>query len=160
MTTIIALILVALVLFFFEIFVPGGILGTIGSVCLIASTILTYNAYGVVPAVIQFCVSLLFVLFFFFFSFHLLPKTRFGKILILSSTQEGYKSNIEQAEDSIIGKEGETVTTMAPSGTIVIDGQRYEAISQNGLLRIGEKVVVISKDAFKLTVRKLEKAEE
>jgi membrane-bound ClpP family serine protease len=158
MTTIIALLLVALVLFFFEIFVPGGILGTIGTVCLIASTVLTYNAYGVVPAVIQFCLSLLFVLFFFFFSLYLLPKTKLGKILILSSTQEGFKSNVDQAQEDIIGQTGEVVTTMAPSGTIVVEGKRYEAISLNGLLRSGDRVTVVAKDAFKLTVRKLEEA--
>jgi len=159
MTTIIALILVALVLFFFEVFVPGGILGTIGGVCLITSTVLTYNTYGAVPAIIQFCLSLLFVIFFFFFTIYLLPQTGFGKMLILSSTEEGYQSNIEQAEDDILGKEGKSITTMAPSGTILIDGKRYEATSQTGLLKEGEPVTVVGKDAFKLIVRKLDKAE-
>lgn len=159
MEIIITLILVALVFFFFEIFVPGGILGAIGGLCLIGATVLTYIHYGLMPSLIVFFCSLVFVIFFFFFAINLLPKLPIGKKLILSDTQKGYHSNIEEADETIIGKQGKAITTMAPSGTVVIEGQRYEAASQSGMLAVDDPVVVVSKDSFKLVVRKAKEEE-
>lgn len=50
-TLIITLIVVALLLFFLEIFAPGGILGFMGACSLIAAAVLAYDTLGIVGSI-------------------------------------------------------------------------------------------------------------
>lgn len=153
MTLILGLILAALVLIFFEVFLPGGILGLLALACIVGATWMGFAEYGAVGGALTFLGSLVAVGILVFIEFKLMANSKWGKGFLLSSSVSGH-SNVAQGEDSIIGKEAEAITRLNPSGKIAIDGQSYEAYSQDGYIDSGETVVVTKRDNFKLIIKK------
>ena len=84
MSLIIGLLITAFILFFFEIFVPGGILAVAGGIMLLAASALAYTEYGVVWSVILLCGGLIGALIMFFLEIRLISHTRFGKQFALN----------------------------------------------------------------------------
>lgn len=153
MITIFGLILAALVLVFFEVILPGGILGLAALACVLAATLLGFNEYGAVGGIGVFIGSLVAVTILVFVEFKLMANSRFGKGFYLKNAVSGH-SNQAQAEDSIRGKEGIALTRLNPSGKVAIDERSYEAYSQDGYIESGEPVTVVSQDNFKLIIKK------
>ena len=153
MTLIATLIGIALVLFLFEIFVPGGILGVMGILCMFAACWVAYTEIGPVGATITFLVALVISLGMFILELKVISKTRFGEgFFHRTSLQE--TSLKPQAGPEVIGKVGETSTRMNPTGMVLIDGVQYEASSRTGLLGKGVYVKVVNVDNFRMIVEK------
>jgi len=159
MLLIIGLILLGLVLISFEIVVPGGVLGIIGVLFVGGAVYVAFDEYGLYTAVVTFVVSLLLITITVLVEFRLLQKTPFGQKLFLSKSSGSrirYGSRTDDSEaDNLIGQKGEAITTMAPSGRVVIEGKSYEGYSQSGLLNKGAQVEVIGRDAFRIVVKKI-----
>ncbi|MFO8028110.1 MAG: NfeD family protein [Opitutales bacterium] len=153
MSFILALILAALVLVFFEVILPGGILGLLALLCVLGATWLGAANYGALGAALTFLGSLAAVVLLVYVEFKLMANTSFGNRFLLGSSVTGH-SNVAQGEESIIGREATTITRMNPSGKIAIDGRPYEAYSQDGYIDSGETVVVAKRDNFKLIIKK------
>jgi len=154
MSMIAILILAALVLIFFEVLLPGGFLGLLAAGCILAATALAFQDYGAYVGVSVFAGSLLACLALTVIEFKIFAKTRYGKRFFLTSALSGH-SNVEPSNDSIVGKTGEALTRLNPSGKVAIDGRTFEAHCQDGYLESGAKVEVVSRDSFKLTVKPL-----
>ncbi len=154
MSPVIALILAALVLVFFEVILPGGILGVVAAVCIILATWIAGAQSGVGAAAITFLGSVAAIALLVFVEFKLLARTSLGRGFFLKSTVTGH-SNQAPAEASIIGKEGVALTRLNPSGKVAIDGQSYEAHSQDGYIDADQPIRVAAQDNFKLTIKKL-----
>lgn len=155
MSLILLLLFIGILLISCEIFVPGMILGIAGGICLLIGTALTYQSYGIFAASGYLVGSTLLTLIIVFYEFKLLPKTALGKRIFLSSVSGGKSDEAvdEQLKENLVGKEGETLTTLAPSGLVLIEGREYEAYCQDGLLRKGRDVCVSKQDKFRLFVR-------
>ncbi len=153
MSLIITLVLVALVLFFFEILIPGGILAIIGVAVLFGASYAAYDKFGPVAAALTFFLSLTVSIMMLVIELILLPKIPLGKKLFLGSKNQS-DSSPAQAKIDMTGKKGETLTTMAPTGMVLIEGRQYEASSQSGMLEKGAAVEVTAQDNFRLIVRK------
>lgn len=154
MSLILTLIGIALVLFFFEILIPGGLLAILGVLLMFGACVVAYIEMGVMAAIITFLLSMIFALLMLILELKIIPKTRFGQRLFhKSSLQE--TSLKEQAGNEIIGKEGETRTRLNPTGMIVVEGVQYEAFSQSGLLDKGTPIKVVNQDSFRLIVDKV-----
>ena len=154
MTLIAGLIAAALVLVFFEVILPGGVLGVIAGMCVIAATWLGFNEYGALGGLGIFFGSCAAILVLAYIEFKLLAKTKLGRAFFLDKTVTGH-SNAPVADDAIIGKEGTALTRLNPSGKVVIDGISYEAQSQDGYTDPDEPIAVVAKDNFKLIIKKL-----
>lgn len=154
MTIIVALIIAALVLVFFEIILPGGILGVLAALCVLAATWFGYDAYGAMGGVVVFFGTLFAIAVLAFVEFKLMAKTSYGQKFFLKSSIEGHTRGAV-AEDSVIGKEGMTLTRLNPSGKVAIDGKNYEAASQDGYVERDQPIAVIAQDNFKLIIKKL-----
>lgn len=155
MLTIISLFVLALVLFFLEIFIPGGILAIIGVILLIAACAIAYTDYGGATAMVIFCISGTLALIMFFVEIWLIQHKRFGKFIRLDNTISGSSLEPQAKAEEIVGKKGEALTKMAPTGMILIDGKKYEAFSQSGLLEEATPVEVVRVDNFRLIVKKI-----
>jgi membrane-bound ClpP family serine protease len=153
MTLILGLILAALVLIFFEVILPGGILGLLAMLCIIGATWVGFAEYGAVGGAATFLGSLIAVGLLVFVEFKLMANSKWGEGFFLGSKVTGH-SNVAQGEDSIIGQEATTITRLNPSGKIAIDGRSYEAYSQDGYIDSGETVIVAKRDNFKLIIKK------
>jgi len=154
MSTIIGLILAALVLVFFEVILPGGILGVIAAVCIIIATWLAGAEFGAFGAALTFLGAAAAVALLVFIEFKILARTSLGRAFFLKSSVTGH-SNVEKATPEIIGKEGVAVTRLNPSGKVAIDGQTFEAASRDGYIDAGAPVRVAAQDNFKLIIEKL-----
>jgi len=157
MTTIVWLIVAALVLIFFEVLLPGGILGLIAAGCIIAATVIGVQEFGVFVGATVFVGSIIACLILTVIEFKLFAKSKYGRRFFLSASQRRGDGDAPEAagSDSVIGKTGQALTRLNPSGKIAIDGRSYEAWSRDGYLEAGAKVEVLSRDNFKLIVKPL-----
>ncbi len=56
------------------------------------------------------------------------------------------------AAATLVGRPARALTTLAPSGYVEIDGQRYEAFCQSGLVPAGTNLEVVGRDTFRVIV--------
>ena len=151
---ILGFIVAALVLVFFEVMLPGGVLGVLSALCLLVATWFSFEAYGVMGGMAVFFGTLLAMALLVFVEFKLLAKTSIGQKFFLKASIEGHTRGAV-AEDSVIGKEGMTLTRLNPSGKIAVDGKNYEAYSQDGYIERDQAIAVVAQDNFKLIIKKL-----
>ena len=152
MSLILILILVALVLIAFEIILPGGILGAIAGLCIIAATVLTHTDYGIWAAVAVFFASGVLITALILIEFKLLKNTSLGNAFFLKNTVTGHTG--PTTEISVVGKHGVALTRLNPSGRVTIEGKNYEASSQDGYIDAKQEITVVAQNNFKLTIRK------
>ncbi|MDQ8187313.1 NfeD family protein [Pelagicoccus sp. SDUM812002] len=154
MSLIVGLIALGLGLIMLEIFIPGGIVGIFGGIAMLAAVVISFDQYGVEGAILTFVIGLVGLVACLWFEFKILPKTAAGKRLFLQDTIGG-KSQPDVGDDSMIGRQVETATPLSPSGYIIVDGKKIEAVSRSGFLEKGESVKIDSFDQFRVTVSKL-----
>lgn len=154
MMLIFGLIAAALALIFCEVLLPGGFLGLLAAVCIIAATAIAGAEYGLIVGSAVFLGSLFAALILTVIEFKIFANTKYGRRFFLRNAVDGH-SNTKEADDAILGKTGTTVTRLNPSGKIHVNGRNYEAFSQDGYIEAGESVKVISQDSFKLIIQKL-----
>lgn len=154
MSSIIALIAAALILVFFEVILPGGILGLVAGICIIVATWIGGAEYGPGGAILTFFASLLAVGLLIYIEFKLLARTSMGNAFFLKSSVTG-RSNWAQAEPSVVGQEGVALTRLNPSGKVAIGGESYQALSQDGYIEVDTPIIVADQDNFKLIIKKL-----
>ena len=56
------------------------------------------------------------------------------------------------ADEALVGRDGITQTTLAPTGKVRVDGKTYVAQSEDGFLEKGHTVKVVRIETFKLIV--------
>lgn len=152
MSLVIGLVLTAFVLFFFEIFVPGGLLAVVGGLFLLGASVVAYTEWGLAWAAALFFAGLILALVMFFLEIRLIAHTRFGRQLSLQSTVAA-KLN-PKVDDKLIGTEGVTLTILAPTGRVEVAGAVYTASAEEGFLEKGVSVKVLRSETFKLIVTK------
>ena len=144
----------ALILVFFEVLLPGGVLGVLSALCLLAASWIGYDTYGLLAGGAVFFGTILLMVVLVSVEFKLLGKTSFGQQFFLKSSIAGH-TRAAVAEDSVIGKEGMTLTRLNPSGKIAVEGKSYEAYSQDGYIERDQTITVVAQDNFKLIIKKL-----
>jgi len=152
MSVILILIVVALVLIAFEIILPGGILGVIAGLCVIAATVLANIDYGIWMAVAVFFSSAVLIITLILIEFKLLKNTSLGNAFFLKNSVTGHTG--PTTDVSLVGKHGMAVTRLNPSGKVTIEGKNYEANSQDGYIEAKQEISVVAQNNFKLTIRK------
>lgn len=136
-----------------EFFVPAaGVIGILGGVCVITSTVFTYLNYGLIPGTIFLFSCLIIGPVIFILYFKIFPKSIVGKRLILSRTQE-----TERSPESLLEKVGVTLTPLRPVGEVMIDNRRVNVITTGEFIPIDTKVKVISVEGNKTVVEPEEK---
>lgn len=154
MTAIILFFALGLVLLFFEVVVPGAILGIIGGVFMLIGCGLAFSTYGLGGGAVAVGVAVILLGITFYLELYVLPRTRFGKKMFLEGAVQGASQPMPARADEVVGQLGETLTTLAPSGFVLVGGKRYEAASLSGMLPKGTPVKVVGLDTFRLTVSK------
>ena len=75
---------------------------------------------------------------------------RFGLPVTLS-TALGYVST--SSDPSMVGKLGETITVLRPSGTAIIEDERYDVVSEGGFINKGTRIRVTKVEGRRIVVR-------
>ncbi|MBE2203859.1 MAG: hypothetical protein IAE94_05950 [Chthoniobacterales bacterium] len=147
---IIVLVLVGFLMIAAEVFVPGLILGTLGGLCLLASVVLCYFAYGAFWGTAAFAALVILGILGFFLWLKLFPQTPLGKRMMLNkslNTQNALPTK------NLIGTCGESVTPLRPAGTAVIQGRRMDVVAESGLIESGKKISVVAQEGIRIVVR-------
>jgi membrane-bound serine protease (ClpP class) len=137
-----------------EIFVPGGILGTIGGLMIMSTIFMSlfiFEKHGVLIAFF-ILISAVAVLILWI---SILPKTYLGKRIFLNDTLKTAKSNDDR--NDLIGAEGVALSDLRPSGFAKINDQKIDVISSGGLIEKGREVVVINVVGFRVIVKEKQK---
>lgn len=153
MSLIITLLVATFVLVAFEVILPGGILGVIAVICLIAATIITFMDYGIWAAAATFAGSGVGLIILVVIEFKLLANTSVGNAFFLKETITGRSS--PEIKESLVGKAGMALTRLNPSGKVQVEGKTYEANSQDGYIDAEQTVTVVAQNNSKLMIRKL-----
>ncbi|TFE01108.1 NfeD family protein [Jeotgalibacillus salarius] len=151
------LFLVGVGLIIAEFFVPGGILGIAGLVAIVISILLAgesiaFMGIALSVALLVAVIGMVIMVKFLGKNLHLLKK------IILSdstSTESGYVSNVNRHE--LVGKTGIARTALRPSGTIIIDEERIDAVSEGGYVNKDQKVIVVKVEGSRIVVRETDK---
>lgn len=152
MTLLAGLIILAFVLFFFEIFLPGGILAIAGGILLLAASGLAWVELGPIWGILLLIGGVLGALLLFFLEIKFISGTRFGNQIRL---QTAITSSVHAVPDEdLVGKDGVALTTLAPSGKVQINGRTHVAAAQEGFIQRGVAISVLRTSAFKLIVTK------
>ncbi len=85
-------------------------------------------------------------------------RTMSGVLLDQATTQEaGYLSAPDRPD--LVGQVGEALTDLRPSGTVSIDGERIDVVTEGPWVEQGERVVILRAESYRHVVRKAEPGE-
>lgn len=150
------LFVVGLILLLVEAVAPGfGIPGIGGIISVVLSVIMASSSIETAIMSLAFAVILAIIAAVLLIKYG--PKNPYLDRIILSTKQEnkkGYTSN--QVKASYVGKEGLTLTTLRPAGTILIDDIRLDVVSEGGFIAKNSKVKVVKIEGSKIIVRKID----
>jgi membrane-bound serine protease (ClpP class) len=156
MWPVIGLYLGAVVLILLEFVLPGGILGVIGIVLMMASAGLGIYAFPeyAVPIVIAEFAGLVATII---LGLYILSRTGAGKALLLGTSQreeDGYTNMKSKTE--LVGMTGTVLTALRPSGTIEIGGERLDAVADGAFIDRDQIVQVLSVHGNRIVVEPAE----
>jgi membrane-bound ClpP family serine protease len=152
----ILLLLIGCTLVVLEVFIPsGGVISILAAVAFISSLVIAFQESATTgpmtgflfTAVTVFAVPTLVAL-----AFKYWPKTPMGKAFLgeLPTDEEVLP---EDPRRGLLGRVGVARSKMLPSGTVEIDGQMIDAVSQGRAIEPGIYVVVVEVRANRVVVR-------
>ncbi|MDB6024318.1 MAG: rane protein [Verrucomicrobiales bacterium] len=149
MELIAALLIAGVVLMLLELILPGMVAGIVGFGCLVAAVIMSYSRFGSQTGnLILLCVvvaligaAILWVRFF--------PDSPMARPFI-SKTSIG---NIGAEKPELLNQTGTAHTTLRPSGTAVINGQRVDVVTEGTMIDRGTPIKVVQIEGMRVVVR-------
>jgi membrane-bound serine protease (ClpP class) len=149
---IITLLLVGAALLLLETFLPGMIAGVIGVCCLVAGVALAYTNHGPATGNIVLVLVLIGLVLGTMCWMRFLPESRLARRLI--SHQAIGDLGAERPE--LLDRTGTALTTLRPSGTASIDGQRVDVVADGAMIERGAPVKVVAVEGARVVVRAVE----
>ncbi|MBU5265883.1 NfeD family protein [Virgibacillus proomii] len=149
------LLMLGIVLIIAEFFVPGGIMGLLGTASVIGSLFMSGYDIGHIAMSIGIAFLLSIIVSVILFRRIGMDKGIFRHIILKdqTSTELGYVSSVNRLE--LIGLEGVTVTPLRPAGTAVFDDERLDVVSEGRFIDQNEKVKIVKVEGVRIVVRQL-----
>ena len=154
MNAILILFVLGVILLAGEVFVPGAVLGIFGALFMGAGCVISFLQLGSSGGVLATVIALGLLALTLYVELSWLPKTKFGRKLIVHSTVIATSQPALAAKENVVGKIARALTPLVPSGYVLVEGQRYEAFSQSGHAAKGALLRVTDLDNFRLIVTK------
>lgn len=146
------LLAIGLLLVLFEFYLPGGIMGTIGALTVLASIVLfalnSESPLYTLLFILGSCTALAFLVK---FALWRIRHAEPGYSVYSDQDQEGFHAS--KYDESAIGKSGVASTDLRLGGRILIDGKRHSALSQSGYIIKGTEIEVIAGQGETLIVK-------
>ena len=148
----IAVFLAGVLMIIVEILLPTvGLLAGLGVAAMLYSIVLALG--GDIGALAALGIALVISVVLFLLIVSRLPSSKLWNKIVLqksSRTEEGYVSAAERSE--LVGKMGEVLTELRPSGTARIDGRPVVVISEGAYIQHGKQFVVLSVNGSRVVV--------
>lgn len=149
------LLVVGFGLVLLEMHIPGfGVPGIAGAICLILAVALTAENFAQALVMILGILAILGIMLGVVLTFF--TKGKFFKPLILPDEQKKEHGYISSSDlDYLLGKSGVAVTDLRPTGSVDIDGVKFDVISEGEYINKGTNVEIFKVSGVKLLVKKL-----
>jgi len=154
-TTIIALVVAGFLLIFVEVFLPGGVLGALGGLLVLAGIIAGFAFHGPGWGAVLLASSGVLGLVGFWLWIRLIPKTPMGRRLMLDKDGHDWKGT-DASHGLLNGKDGVAHTTLRPAGTALIEGARVDVVTRGELIEAGTPVRVVAVEGNRVVVTAIE----
>ena len=136
------LVIVGIFLIFLEFYLPGAVMAVIGSIFILAGTILFAAQSQSILATTLFIISIAIAIAFLVrWTLQRIVRARPQYSIYSGANQTGYVASTY--DKSAIGKVGIVLSDLKPGGYILIEEQQHAAISIEGYVPKGESVKVI-----------------
>ena len=149
----IAVFLAGVLMIIVEILLPTvGLLAGLGVAAMLYSIVLALG--GDIGALTALGIALIISVVLFLLIVSRLPSNKLWNKVVLqnrSRTEEGFVSAVGKPE--LVGKSGEVLTELRPSGTARIDGRPVDVISEGAFIQKGKSIVVLSVNGSRVVVR-------
>jgi len=146
------------VLLIAEVFIPsGGLIGIMALACLIGGVTIFFN-HSIVAGWIGIITAVVMIPSILISAYKTLPKTKFGKSVILAPPQRQQGDAIPDTPQlkNLIGTVGVVTTPLRPVGMCDFSGQRVECVAESGYVDKGQTVKVIGVEGTQVMVRMVE----
>jgi len=145
----IALLVIGLVLMFFEILLPGLVLGACAVLSLIASVTVAYSntAHGTIFLIIALVSLAVFVIGFVYW----FPNSYMGRKVTSTSIVGDLGIDLS----GLINQTGSAYTNLRPSGTAVIGSQRVDVVTEGAMIDKDTAVRVVAVEGNRVVVREI-----
>jgi membrane-bound ClpP family serine protease len=123
-------------------FVSFGVIAVLAGAALLGAIFVAFQhsiSFGVTMVVVEAIAAPLVLAL----SFRLLPKTPFGKALILQGPVKSQTTMIEEELRPLVGKTGVALTPLRPAGIARIDGKRVDVVTRGEMLDADAAIVVL-----------------
>lgn len=152
-TAFVVLLLAGLFLIAAEVFVPGGVIGSVGALCLLTAIVMAFLSFPVHVAILMTVgiVILLGIILAAWIRFF--PRTRVGRGLTLDQNGRTFKAT-KPGLRHLVGKEGVTQSPLRPAGIAKIDGQRVDVIAESDWVEAHTPIRVVRVEGNRVIVRK------
>mgnify|MGYP001571343946 CR=1 FL=1 len=147
---IITIYFAALAILVLEVFVPsGGVLAVLGGLGLLVSI---YYGFQISPflGIGQILASIIAVPLMFFYG---LKKLTLNKKM---DTEEGFHSD-KSGMDYLLNKQGVALTALRPSGTIIIEGKRFDVVTEGEMIDKDTPVKIAKIEGARIIVKAVPK---
>lgn len=128
--------------------IPGGVVGAISGLAIIAGIVLTYYEYGTVAGNITLIITVVALLVGLFF----LLRSRTWRKFELSTKIDSKVNEIDESKVKV-GAVGVTVSRLAPGGKANFDGEVVEVCSSHTFIDENQEVEVLKIEGNKITVK-------
>jgi membrane-bound serine protease (ClpP class) len=143
--------------------IPGfGFAGILGILALLAALVMSVVGSGATPeffmlAAGRIVLSLLAAVLASFLLLRFMPRTPFGRRLILASgLGSGHEyGSAPESDLRWLGKRGRTTSPLRPAGIAEIEGARVDVVSEGELIEPGTPVEVTRVDGNRIVVRRI-----
>lgn len=152
MTLIVLLFVLGIVFIAVEVFVPGGIVGSIGALMMFAGSALAFREFGTAGGLLMLLVAVAVGGGALFLEFRVLPKTRVGRRVFLDTEIKAVAAAVGEDASALVGQSAEAITMLSPTGYVRVAGLRYEAYCQSGQVPAGTELKIVGADNFRLIV--------
>lgn len=150
---------VGLLLIYMEFYLPGGIMGTCGSILLVTGVVFfsqgSENFFHIILFTVGTMVGVGAVVT---VALRRIKSAAPESSVYLEDDQEGYHA--PKFSEEAIGKEASVLTDLKPSGHILVEGEQLQAVSKAGYLEKGSKVIVTGGKGAYLFVKPCKKEKD
>ncbi|MDR0434172.1 MAG: hypothetical protein LBH21_03795 [Gracilibacteraceae bacterium] len=152
-----ALIVLGLILVALEIFIlPGGIAGLIGVIMMMAG--LFGMADSVAQGILYMSILLLLIVVIFLVAWRTGNLGRVWRRISLAAKQDNRDGYVAPKQDyaRYLNRTGAALTLLRPAGTVEIEGERVDVVSEGDYIPQGSLVKVIAVEGTRIVVRRVE----
>lgn len=136
-----------------EIFVPGGIVGSLGAIALIGAIVMGFVAFPGYGVPIAFAIIALgavgvaiWIRYF--------PRSSIGRKMTVDKSLADCKASAPGLQE-LMGKRGTAASDLRPAGFASIEGRRVDVVTQGSLIAKGSKIEVVRVEGSRVVVRAL-----